>query len=216
MSLVKGLLDLFTCFSCLSDRSQEIETTPIQALPSLVSRQKKSSPTPERDLKKIVPSPEDLKKISPICYAYDPVPMVTSYLRPIPLPFPSRASQSCSHISCNSTRVYPLSAGLPYRSSLNHVRGCKHFQANLLESVAVLESIVAEKSTADIPVGRTGITLAGLAQKELRPGIANRIPLATVYMFPAADEKRVRIIATLMILLFIFDGKKLCSSLLYS
>ena len=216
MNVFKGLVGLLlTWFDWLRDRSrsQESKTTPAPALSSSASRSTKMPTTPKTHLRKLIASHDNLKEIYPIRYAYDTVPIVASYLRPIPLSFLSGAAHPCSHLSRNSTRIYPLRGGLPYRSSLNYVRTTKHFQANILESVAVLESIVAEKSSADIPVGKAGITLAELAQKELRPGFADRMAAATTYMFPAADEKRLRIIATLIILYFIFDGKPACSSL---
>ncbi|MEU7054392.1 hypothetical protein, partial [Streptomyces eurythermus] len=74
--------------------------------------------------------------------------------------------------------------------------------------IDVLQKIMVEHSAQDIPVGKTGITLEKLAKHELRPGIADRMTVATTYMFPAGDEKRTRIIATLMIAYFIFDGRR--------
>nr|ULA45395.1 (+)-alpha-trans-bergamotene synthase NsBERS [Nectria sp. HLS206] len=154
----------------------------------------------------IVASHEDLKYINPIRYAYDPVSPAAPYLNPILFFFPSQASRPCPQMA-NSVRIYPLRGGLPYRSSLDYVRGCKHFRANIQESTDLLQGIMRDKSAGDIPVGTAKITLSKLAKHELRPGIEDRMMLATNYMFPFADARRVKIIAVLMIMYFIFDDK---------
>ncbi|KID93366.1 BcSTC4, sesquiterpene cyclase, partial [Metarhizium majus ARSEF 297] len=162
---------------------------------------------PTNDLGSIVDNPEDFRYLSPIRYAYDPVSVKMSYLEPAMLRLQSRASQPCPYLHKNSVRLHPARAGLPYRSSLDWVRGCKHFAVAINESKDLLKKIMIDKSAADIPVGGAKVTLTKLAEHELRPGLENRMMLATSYMFPAANERRLRIIAVLMIMYFIFDGK---------
>lgn len=189
--------------------NSRLDATKSSASPALLPSEKNdtASSHEKKIIQNIVFSTEDLKFINPIRYAYDPVVAAPSYLNPVPLSFPLKASKPCPQLRKNSVRVHPLRGGLPYRSSLNHVRSCKHFAANILESTELLEKIMTERSAADVPVGAAGITLGKLAKHELRPGIADRMSLAATYMFPAADEKRIRIIAVLMIMYFIFDGQ---------
>lgn len=158
------------------------------------------------DLKRVT-EPKDLSYISPIEYVHDPVPEAPCHLTKLPpLPFPQYASTDCQYTSGNSVRVNPRAAGLPYRSRFELIRASKHWKANLDETKKMLELIIADHSSTSVGM-RDGLTLAGLAKKELRPGLEHRVVLATSYMYPNANERRARIIAATMMLLFIYDGK---------
>ncbi|KAF7513032.1 hypothetical protein GJ744_011298 [Endocarpon pusillum] len=151
-------------------------------------------------------APCDLANITPIQYAYDPVPDASRYLDPKLSKFPSVAKKSNLSISRNTTLLHPLEAGLPYRSSLDGVRESRHWRSNLIATVKVLNLLAADNNAADIEVDH-GLTVGKLAKKELRPGLESRVVLATPYMFPSADERRIEMIAVLMILYFVFDDK---------
>ena len=69
-----------------------------------------------------------------------------------------------------------------------------------------------DQSAGDVEVDHD-VTLAKIARKELQSDIENRIVLATTYMFSSADESRTRLIAVLMVLYFVFDGKTMESAL---
>ena len=155
---------------------------------------------------KLLAATQDLRFMAAVGYAYDPVPCVPHYIRPSTLAFPQHASKVNDVICSNTIRLKPHVAGLPYRSSFDYVRATKHWRANLDETIKVLKPIAADTSTVDVEVGM-GITLAKLAQMELRPGLENRMVIATSHMFPSGDERRIRIIAVLMIMYFVFDGK---------
>lgn len=109
------------------------------------------------------------------------------------------------HVSANAISLDPVAAGLPYRSSLDHVRASRYWNANVKETLDLLALLAADNSASDIEV-RNGITLSRLARKALAPGREQQIMLATLYMFPAADEERIKHIAALMIIYFVFDG----------
>ncbi|KAM0129343.1 hypothetical protein ACHAP3_007848 [Botrytis cinerea] len=158
------------------------------------------------DLKRVT-EPKDLPYISPIEYVHDPVPEATCHLTKLPpLPFPQYASTDCQYTSVNSVRVNPRAAGLPYRSRFELIRASKHWKANVDETKKMLELIIADHSSTSVGM-RDGLALAGLAKKELRPGLEHRVVLATSYMYPNANERRARIIAATMMLLFIYDDK---------
>ncbi|KAJ6197248.1 isoprenoid synthase domain-containing protein [Bipolaris maydis] len=153
---------------------------------------------------KLLVAPRDHVYAAAVGYAYDPVPNIPQYIRPKYASFPQHASMPNAHIQNNTIRLRPQAAGLPYRSSFDYVRAAKHWKANLEETIKVLELLATDTSTVDVEVGN-GITLAKLAKKELRPGLENRMVIATSHMFPSGDERRIRIIATLMIMYFVFD-----------
>jgi hypothetical protein len=195
-----GALRPFIAF--LVTRSQivihNVFPSPVSLLPTTKSK---------RDLRKLV-APEDVPYISPIGYAYDPVPEAPYNIDVVPLSFPRLASKDCEHISQNTVRLYPREAGLPYRSRFDLVRGNKFWKANLDETRTVLRMIAEHNSTTEVELGN-GLTLAQIAKKQLGPGLEHRMVIATSYMFPGANERRVRIIAVLMIMYFVFDGKSL-------
>ena len=149
----------------------------------------------------------DLTQACPIQYVYDPVPGTPPYLNPLQKKFPRHAGRDIdSVVQLNSIELDPLVAGLPYRSSLSHVRVNKFWKLNLSQTVKFLELFAADISAADVEV-KQGITLAKLAKNELRPGIEHRIMRATPHMFPSASQERIQHISALMLMYFVFDGQ---------
>ena len=170
---------------------------------------------PERDtytqkekinLKKLADA-ENLPLISPVLYAHDPVPKYPNYLAPVRangIRVPN--SPSKDGLRSNGLRLYPLAAKLPYRCTLDAAHESRYWRQSLNASTKLLELLARDQSTGDIVVGN-GITLAGLAQKELRPGLEYRFNKATTYMYPFASEERIKLLAAMMVMQFVFDGK---------
>lgn len=178
-----------------------------QGSPSSPSVSLPATPKSQIDLKRLV-EPEDYPYTSPVEYVHDPVPEAPNHLANLPpFSFPQYASADRDYTSRNSVRLNTCAAGLPYRSRLEPIRGNKYWKANLDETRKILELIAADSSSTSMEM-KNGLTLAGLAKKELRPGLEHRMVLATTYIYPDADERRARIIAVLMLMLFIFDGKR--------
>lgn len=150
-------------------------------------------------------TPSDIAYLPTIVYAYDPLPTLPVYSKQQSLRLPSKPTVENSFLSQNSVKLDPLSAGLPYRSSLDYVYANKFWQSNLGETVTLLTLLAEDDSASDIEVDR-GITLARLARKALRPGLENGMVLATHYMYPSADKHRIKLISALMIIYFVFDG----------
>ncbi|KAL9122027.1 MAG: hypothetical protein Q9187_001419 [Circinaria calcarea] len=172
-----------------------------------IVKQLSPRPSPEPvNLEKLV-VPQNIGKIPKVNYAYDPVPNVPSYLHASPMIFPNRHIKSNDAIRLNAVPLYPHEARLPYRSSFGVPHGARAWEANFHTSVKLLGLLAADKSAADVEVDR-GITIAKLARKELRPGIENGIMLATAYMFPGANQRRIELIAASMIYYFIFDDSR--------
>ena len=144
-------------------------------------------------------------RLPAIDYAYDPLPALPAPIKHHLRRLPSGATTENIPLSLNSVQLDPLLAGLPYRCSIDHVRASKFWESNLGETVNLLRLLAADDSASDIEVDH-GITVAKLAKKALRPGLEHQMVLATHYMFPGADENRIKQIAALMILYFVFDG----------
>ena len=147
----------------------------------------------------------DLALIPALHYAYDPLPAQARQARQLALHYNERPSATGSFISHNSIGLSPWAAGLPFRSSLPEVRASRHWQDNLGETLQLLQLLALEKSASDIEV-KGGITLRKLADAALRPGFEDQMMLAAHYMFPAADGERMRLIAALTVMYFVFDG----------
>ena len=159
------------------------------------------SPT---DLKKLA-APSDLSYLPTIKYAYNPLPPLSLPIKRPHFLLTSGATAVNQYSSRNSIRLDPFSAGLPYYSSIDHVLASKYWKTILHETTKILEMLAVDDSASDIEVDH-GITLTKLAKKALRPGCEHQIVLGTQYMFPSANEQKVRQIAALMIVYFIFDG----------
>lgn len=157
------------------------------------------------DVQKLAP-PSDPDYLSPIEYAYDPLRSISPLASQPSRSSFSGATQTNHFLALNSVQLDPNAAGLPYRSSLNHVYVSKHWESNRAEALTLLEFLAKDGSKSDIVVDH-GITLANLARKILRPGLEHQMALATQYMFPGADERRIRLISAVMILYFVFDGE---------
>lgn len=162
------------------------------------------------DLNKLA-GPEDLPYISPVLYAHDSVPKVPKFVAFLPAEV-SRIHELREEdgMRRNGLRLYPLAANLPYRCTLDAVYESRFWKESLNASIKLLELLANDYSTADIAVGN-GVTLAGLARKELRPGLGYRFNKATTYMYPFAEEGRIELLAAMMVMQFVFDGKPSCS-----
>lgn len=163
-----------------------------------------SCPPTSIDLRKLA-TPSDTAYLPTIKYAYDPLPALAFPFDQRICQLPSGTMGKNSFLSLNSVQLDPLSAGLPYRCSIDHVRASKFWESILGETVKLLNLIALDNSTSDIEVDH-GITVGKLARKALRPGLEHQMVLATNYMFPGADEQRIKQISALMIIYFVFDG----------
>ena len=160
----------------------------------------------EIDLDKLA-NPEDIPHISRVVYAHDPVPKAPKYLTPQRTEVDGiRDLRGDDRTRSNGLRLYPLAARLPYRCTLDAVHESRFWRESLDASIKLLELLANDRSTADMAVGN-GVTLAGLARKELRPGVGYRFNKATSYMYPFADESRIKLLAAMMVMQFVFDGE---------
>ena len=150
----------------------------------------------------------DLGNISRVEYAHDPVPKPPSFFVVEDVPFPRRDCQ-ISHLHQRyAIRLRPRDTDLPYRSTLDATHESRFWKSGLKASKALLRLFADDRSITDIVVGK-GVTMARLAQRELRPGFEHRFCKATSYMYPFCDEERTKLLASSMVMMFLFDGEKL-------
>lgn len=151
---------------------------------------------------------QDSSDISQIKFAHDPVPNLPSYLDAKDVPFPKVVDKATRRFQRHGLRMQPREAKLPYRSTLDAANESRFWRQALEGSRMLLQLLADDHSTTDIMVGR-GVTMAKLAQRELRPEFEHRFCKATSYMYPFADEERTKLLAASMVMMFLFDGRRL-------
>ena len=159
-------------------------------------------------------SPRDLASISQVRYAHDPVPKLPRYMKDIPQRFPVEKFEQDACLLQNGVQLFPREARLPFRCTLGGAFESRYWRASLDASLKMLKLISEDRSASDIEVN-SGITLARLATKELRPGIEDRFNRATTYMYPFGSKERIELLAAMMVMQFLFDGEScICISVL--
>lgn len=156
------------------------------------------------DLTRLAAS-KDQASISQVRYAHDPVPKLPQYIRDLPFGFPRTIFEQNTALLQNAVKLFPREAHLPFRC-IDAVYENRYWRASLDASLKVLELIANDRSSSDIEVDN-GVTLARLAQKELRPGTEDRFNRATTYMYPFGTKERTELLAAMMVMQFLFDGK---------
>lgn len=156
------------------------------------------------DLARLAAS-KDQASISEVRYAHDPVPKLPQYIRDLPSGFPRTICKQNTVLLQNAVKLFPREAHLPFRC-IDAVYENRYWRASLDASLKVLELIANDRSSSDIEVDN-GVTLARLAQKELRPGTEDRFNRATTYMYPFGTKERTELLAAMMVMQFLFDGK---------
>ena len=150
-------------------------------------------------------APQDLEHISRVEYAHDPVPKAPAYLAIVDYPFTRKSLVVCHNQHGNAVRLQPRASYLPYRCSLDATWENRFWRSGLESSSKLLRLLAADRSTTDIVLGN-GMTMARLARRELQPGFEHRFCKATSYMYPFCDEERMKLLASTMVMMFLFDG----------
>lgn len=150
-------------------------------------------------------APQDLVNISQVKFAHDPLPKIPPYLNAKDAPFPGVAHEATRSFRKHGLRLRPREAKLPYRCTLDAANESRFWEQGLKASRKLLQLLADDQSATDIMIGRE-VTMAKLAQRELRPEFEHRFCKATSYMYPFADEERTKLLAASMVMMFLFDG----------
>ena len=176
-----------------------------------------------------IAAPEDASWLCPLRFAYDWLHDATpGYPTPLPLdcslelslsPLDSlvdgvkntgAASTTQVITSCDNANgfdIYPLQAGLPWPTRLAKVRQSRHWRAGMRISNELLE-LFSTDTTITQAVRKNGVSLARIASKELLVEADDRFAKFATYLFPEANEQRMRLLAAAIVYVIIFDGKQ--------
>ena len=114
----------------------------------------------------------------------------------------STGSSGC--ISLNSIPLFPIRAGLPWYTGLMCIRQSIHWKAGLEMSSNLLELFASDVAAEKVKKSN-GASLAGIAAKELQIHEDERFTKFAAYLFPEANEERMRLLAATIVFIIIFD-----------
>ena len=146
-------------------------------------------------------------------------------------PASSNPSREQKAKSGNSIPLYLSPAGLPAHTGLSSFRQSKHWKSIVRVTKELLELFAVDHSCKEIMLSRrSGPTInhnseiekhdtdraateednarsmASLAQDQLEKGVLDSFCRYSIYLWPEADEERVKLIAQTVVLTFMFDG----------
>ena len=127
---------------------------------------------------------------------------------PLASPKPSHVKeQSITENNENSFSISPQLTGLPWPTSFTKVRQNRHWRQSLRISTQLLELFAADDTSAQA-VRRNGVSLARIASHELQTDEEDRFTKFATYIFPEANEERMKLLAATIVYIIIFDGKR--------
>lgn len=153
-------------------------------------------------------SDQDRSCLFPIHFAYDYMPKGLKYLAaaPPPVVFHNTYQKAIDGARQNSIPLDPTSANLPWHSGLTSLRQNKHWKINLRCTAELLQLFAEDVNLNNARIS-TGQTFAHFAKRELETRSFDRYSRFATYMFPDADERRSALLAQIILLIVLFDGK---------
>lgn len=139
---------------------------------------------------------ETPKFLKPQCLEYNTVSLLKLSVK----------SDKRSHFTTpNAFTLDPVAAGLPWPTGLDCVRQSKFWQSGLSISSKLLE-LFARDETIGQAIKAPGKSLGSIAAHELNTVEEDRFTKFPTYLFPEADERRMRLLAASIVYIVIFDG----------
>lgn len=172
----------------------------------------------EEDWQSALVAKEDLSLLCPITYVYDYLPHDTQWLQPLPTSLDCVFSGSNrrpwlevgpSTSERNAIQLYPQPANLPLHTGLENFKQSVHWKANVEATRELLELFAkGERCERTMISDHWRLSLARLAERLLKTtaAVENTYSRYSVYMFANADERRIKLLAQSVILIFMFDG----------
>lgn len=71
----------------------------------------------------------------------------------------------------------------------------------------LLELFAKDRHSSEVVVSN-GASMASLVEKQLKTGVAETYARFSIYMYPEADEMRIKLLGQCMVLIFVFDGEQ--------
>ena len=166
-----------------------------------VTRETKNGPL-EYNLSALT-SPSETELLCPINYMYDYLPYHARRLKSQPVSL----SRFFLDSTVNGIRLHTQAAKLPLHTALEHFRQTRHWKANVEATEGLLELFAKDRRSSEVMLSN-GASMSSLAEKQLKIGVSETFCRSTIYMFPGADENRIRLLGQCLVLIFIYDGKQ--------
>ena len=149
--------------------------------------------------------------LSPIRFAYNYLDDITNSPTPLRVYQPAGCdkfvsegeSKDMSNLP-NSIPIFPVRAGLPWHTGLHCARQNKFWRSGLQMSTDLLE-LFADDDVAKKVKKSNGSSLASLAAKELQIVEDDRFTKFAAYLFPEANEERMRLLAATIVFIIVYD-----------
>ncbi|KAE8153365.1 isoprenoid synthase domain-containing protein [Aspergillus avenaceus] len=103
----------------------------------------------------------------------------------------------------HAINVSPAEAGLPWATGIVSCRQNKHWQIMIDTTYVFLAYFAADSSAHQIY--KTGLSLADIARNQLRSNVDDGFARYPTYLTPEGDPQRVRLLAIVNVLVFLFD-----------
>ena len=149
----------------------------------------------------------DISLLCPIRYVYDYLPYKTMWLKPQQISVPITCSNAAT---ANGITLCPKTANIPFYTGLGLLCQSKYWRVAEEAAKELLELFAQDQSCQNTLLAN-GQSIASLAKSELASWVMDGYSRFSIYMFPYADERRTRLLAQCIVLIFIFDGKHMLS-----
>jgi hypothetical protein len=152
----------------------------------------------------------DLDWFCPIRYIYDYLPQESKWLRPQRVVLSDVLETEAALIQGdtreNGITLHREATNLPIHTGLGTFRQSKHWKANEDATRELLELFSQDQHCKNAMLSN-GQSMASLAERQLKSSVLDTYSRFSIYMFADADEKRIKLLAQSVILIFIFDGE---------
>ncbi|KAL8937593.1 MAG: hypothetical protein Q9216_004351 [Gyalolechia sp. 2 TL-2023] len=150
--------------------------------------------------------------LCPVRYIYDYLSYPIPWLKPQPVALDCIFEPLDNGPLCevnrtkakNSICLQAMGASLPLHTGLKNFRQTKHWIANAESTEELLQFFAQDRQCSEIILSDSR-SLSDLAEEQLESNVIDTYSRFSMYMFPEADDKRIRLLAQCIILIFIFD-----------
>lgn len=162
---------------------------------------------------------DDVELLCPIEYIHNYLPLPIKWLKsqPISLSRLFASSGECKPAFIDheveerhSIRLDTKAAKMPLHTGLESFRQNRYWRANEQATKELLELFAQDGRCSEV-ILRDKRSMASLFEDQLKSATMNDYSRFSVYMFPKADETRIRLLGQSVVLIFAFDGKRFLS-----
>ena len=172
----------------------------------------------------MITTPNQREHFCLIRYVYDYLSSSPRWLHPQPISLTGLSANSewrnkplnigNEGASENSISLNLQSTSLPIHTGLVAFRQSKHWRSNEQACRELLELFAYDERCSRVMLSDRR-SMADLAAEQLKnEAVIDTYSRFSIYMFPEADERRSQLLAQSIVLIFLFDGKRLCLQVL--